>query len=167
LEYDAMPPIDTAYDLRHGFRDPREEAYCIAANRTRKSHDIFHWEDDRTRAYDLANHITDVIADRRLTNNQIMLETCLNTHIEHWKSDTIHWSSITRRLAHPSYLRIVGLAKNFTNHEVERALLHELQTDPDFWFAALTAITGENPVRPEYGFREAINAFTTGHFFGF
>src|SRR2546428_12164677 len=124
-----MPPIDTVYDLIYGFRDPREEAYLIAANRTRRSHDISAWEDDTTSVYDLANHIANVIADRRQTHTETIYETCLHEHIEQWKSDTIYWSSMARRLLHPSYIRIVGLAQNFTNHEVERALLHELQTD--------------------------------------
>ena len=90
-----------------------------------------------------------------------MLETCLYEHIERWKSETKHWSSMARRIAHPSYLRIIALAKSFTNHEVERALLQELQKKPTHWFAALAAITNENPVQSEYNFDEAIAAWIT------
>ena len=90
---------------------------------------------------------------------QSMLEICLTEHIERWKSDTIHCSSLTKRLAHPSYLRIIGLSRNFTNYEVERALLQELQTDPDHWFAALSAITGEDLAQQEHDFDEAVEAW--------
>ena len=154
-----MPPIDTNCALQHDYRKPREGAYIIALNRTRRSRRISHWDDDTVGAYELASHMTQLIADRRLTHTQSMLETCLHAHIERWKLDTIHWSSITKRLAHPSYLRIIGLARNFTDYEVERALLREFQTDPDHWFAALTAMTGEDPVRPEHDFDEAVDAW--------
>jgi hypothetical protein len=38
-------------------------------------------------------------------------------------------------------------------------LLKELETDPDFWFDALAAITGEDPVSPEHDFDEALEAW--------
>jgi hypothetical protein len=154
-----MPPIATGYDLRHGFRDPREEAYSIAANRAYELHDISPWEDDKTNAYDLANHIVDVVADRRLARTQAMHETCLHEHIERWKWDTAHLSSMKQMLAHPSYLQIIQLAKYFSNFEVERALLRELQTEPTYWFDALVAITGEDPVLEKHDFDEAVNAW--------
>jgi hypothetical protein len=34
-----------------------------------------------------------------------------------------------------------------------------MQAEPDYRFAALTAITGENPVKPEHDFDEAVNAW--------
>ena len=37
--------------------------------------------------------------------------------------------------------------------------MHELEADPDHWFAALEAITGQNPVKPEYNFDKAVNAW--------
>ena len=156
-----MPVIDNSWTLQHNYRNPREEAYTIAFSRTCKVRRISYWDDNTMDAYELANHRTQLIADRRPTRTQSILETCLHEHIERWKSDTIHWSSITRRLVHPSYLRIIGLARNFTDYEVERALLRELQTDPDHWFAALTAITGEDPVQPEHDFDEAVDAWLT------
>jgi len=62
-------------------------------------------------------------------------------------------------IAHPSYLRIIGLAQHSNDNEVERTLLRELETEPDHWFAALTAITGEDPTRSEYDFDESVNAW--------
>ena len=82
---------------------------------------------------------------------------------EDWKGATMHWSSITRMTSHPSYLRIIGLA-TASKEEVLRLLLLELQNEPDHWFAALTAITGHDPVRPEHSFDDAVDAWLNwGH----
>jgi hypothetical protein len=62
-------------------------------------------------------------------------------------------------LAHPSYLRIVGLARESTGNELERLLLEELKADPDYWFYALAAISGEDPVQPQDDFDGAVNAW--------
>jgi hypothetical protein len=76
-----------------------------------------------------------------------------------WKNDTMHWSSVTKMIAHSSYLRIIGLGRMFRQGEIERLILEELQNDPDYWFDALEAITGENPVHPDDDFDTAINAW--------
>jgi len=80
-------------------------------------------------------------------------------HAERWKNETRHWSSLARRFAHPSYLRIVALAKYSTDNELERLILQELREDPDHWFDALTAITGDDPIQPNHGFDEAVEAW--------
>jgi hypothetical protein len=61
-------------------------------------------------------------------------------------------------LAHPNYLRIIGLA-TISRREVQRLLLRELRDEPDYWFAALTAITGENPVSRDADFDQAVNVW--------
>lgn len=76
-----------------------------------------------------------------------------------WKGDTMHWSSVTKMIAHPSYLRIVGLGRKFRQGEIERLILEELQNEPDYWFDALAAITGEDPVGPNDDFDAAVNAW--------
>jgi hypothetical protein len=68
-------------------------------------------------------------------------------------------SITTKAIAHPSYLRIIGLARDSTGREIERLLLRELEAEPDHWFAALTAITGEDPVRPQDDFDETVEAW--------
>ena len=60
-----------------------------------------------------------------------------------WKQETNHLSSSVRMAKHPAYLEIIALGK-----AVLPFLLAELRRDPDFWFAALRAITGENPAPP-------------------
>ncbi|HWZ44802.1 MAG TPA: hypothetical protein VNW97_15110 [Candidatus Saccharimonadales bacterium] len=76
-----------------------------------------------------------------------------------WKAETQHWSSVSKMLAHPSYLRIVGLARLSAGNEIERLLLQELEAEPDYWFDALIAITGENPVQPEDDFDQSVDAW--------
>ena len=88
-----------------------------------------------------------------------VLEQLFQEHVARWKTDTQHWSSIKKMLAHSSYLRIIGLAKLSKGTDIERLLLQELQDEPDNWFAALTAITGEDPVQPHHDFDEAVNAW--------
>lgn len=61
-----------------------------------------------------------------------------------WKRDTEAESSIARMARHPAYREIIGMG--------ERAvplLLTELQRKPDFWFAALRELTGQDPVPRE------------------
>jgi hypothetical protein len=62
-------------------------------------------------------------------------------------------------ISHPSYLRIIGLAREFRKDEIERLILQELKSEPDHWFDALEAITGQNPVSPDDDFDAAVNAW--------
>lgn len=92
------------------------------------------------------------------------MSASFHEQVRRWKHETGHLSSETKAIAHPSYLRIIGLAKESTDHEIERLLLRELEAEPDLWFAALTAVTGENPVKPEYDFDESVEAWIAwGH----
>lgn len=108
-------------------------------------------------AYDLAS----LVARRSTSRGDAKppLVQLFREQVELWKDQTSHLSSITKAIAHPSYLRIIGLARESTEHEIERLLLHELEAEPDHWFAALAAITGEDPVRPEADFDDAVGAW--------
>lgn len=81
--------------------------------------------------------------------------------VDKWKFDTMHLSSVAKMIAHPSYLRIVGLGREFKYGEIEKLILQELENEPDHWFDALVAITGENPVGPNDDFDAAVNAWLT------
>jgi hypothetical protein len=107
------------------------------------------------RAYDLALAES---SPRRL-EAQLPLTQLFREQVEIWKDKTGHLSSITKAIGDSSYLRIIGLAKQSTGHEIERLLLNELEAEPDHWFAALTAITGEDPVKPEDNFDDAVAAW--------
>lgn len=63
-----------------------------------------------------------------------------------WKDDTMTISSITQMSIHPAYQQIIGLGSS-----VVPLLIQELaqNCEPDHWFWALRAITGEDPVKPE------------------
>lgn len=106
-----------------------------------------------------AAHGQERTAGQSATHSNETLARSFHEQAERWKKETQHWSSVSKMLAHPSYLRIIGLARLSTGTEIERLLLEELRTEPDFWFDALAAITGENPVDPECDFDESVNAW--------
>ncbi len=59
-----------------------------------------------------------------------------------WRADTEHASSVSRMIAHPSYLAIIKLGSQYPN-EVVALILKELRRRPDYWFVALETITGQ------------------------
>jgi hypothetical protein len=61
-----------------------------------------------------------------------------------WREDTGHLSVDTDMTSHPAYLRIIGMGV-----PVLPLILEDLERTGDFWFTALEAITGEDPVPPE------------------
>ena len=61
-----------------------------------------------------------------------------------WRNDVAFTSSVAEMSMHPAYQRIIGMGL-----AVVPLLLCELETEPDHWFWALKAITGEDPVKPE------------------
>jgi hypothetical protein len=136
-------------------RSFREGDYAYARARAKVPKRTLYLE----RGYDVAKHFAQVISTRRRNEGQLALEASFRNQVNIWKDQTGHLSSITKAIAHPSYLRIVGLARHSTDREIERLLLRELESDPDHWFAALGAITGEDPVKPEHDFDEAVNAW--------
>jgi hypothetical protein len=63
--------------------------------------------------------------------------------VRQWKEDTISLSSTEDMALHPAYQRIIGMGPAALPW-----ILEELQTEPDYWFWALRAITGQDPVCP-------------------
>jgi hypothetical protein len=63
---------------------------------------------------------------------------------ETWRQERGATSSLTKMILHPAYQRIMGLG-----NAVVPLILRELEREPDYWFSALAAITGANPVRAE------------------
>ena len=55
--------------------------------------------------------------------------------------DTQYLSSINEMVLHPAYQQIVGMGPSAIP-----LILLELKKDPDYWFEALKAITGIDPV---------------------
>lgn len=58
-----------------------------------------------------------------------------------WANDTTHLSSPIKLMQHSAYRQIIGLGP-----AVLPLLLRDLATNHRFWFPALNAITGENPI---------------------
>ena len=58
-----------------------------------------------------------------------------------WHAESEFMSSLTEMVILPPYQRIIGLGR-----EAVPFLLRELEREPDQWFWALQAITGQDPV---------------------
>lgn len=61
-----------------------------------------------------------------------------------WKHGQGPGSSLPQMISHPAYLQIISLGQ-----AALPLMLRELAREPDHWFSALSAITGEDPVPPE------------------
>jgi hypothetical protein len=111
------------------------------------------------RGYEVAKHFAETIASARKETTD--LESLFRENVDKWKRETGHLSSLTRALTHPSYLRIIGLSRVSTGYELERLLLQELASEPDHWFAALSAITGIDPVKETDSFDKSVEAWVS------
>ena len=60
---------------------------------------------------------------------------------QEWQSDTKFLSNIEEIALHPAYQRIIGMGPTVIPY-----ILEKLITSPGYWFWALKAITGEDPV---------------------
>lgn len=60
-----------------------------------------------------------------------------------WKRKAGHWSDSRRMAMVPEYQRIIGMGP-----AALPLILEALEREPDHWFWALEAITGEDPVPP-------------------
>jgi hypothetical protein len=58
-----------------------------------------------------------------------------------WRADTEYLSSPAAMADHPAYREIIAMGE-----PAIPLILAELEARPDFWFEALRALTGENPV---------------------
>ena len=74
--------------------------------------------------------------------------------VEEWRVATFLVSSLTFKLTHPAYYRILALGER-----VIPLILRELEQAPDHWFVALTALTGEDPTMPKGTFKQSVEAW--------
>jgi len=68
-----------------------------------------------------------------------------NSLASEWKRDTRFHSSIIEIAMHRAYQRIIGMG-----HSAIPPILNDLRKEPNQWFWALHAITGENPIQPDH-----------------
>ena len=69
------------------------------------------------------------------------LKTAFAELAHSWSADTAHLSSPIKLMKHPAYQRIIDLGP-----PVLPLILRDLAENGRFWFPALNAITGENPI---------------------
>jgi len=81
-----------------------------------------------------------------LVNNKesVDLERKFQRLAREWREETAHVSSMTDLVLHPKYQSIIGMGA-----AILPILFRELQSNPDYWFWALNAITEEDPTNPE------------------
>jgi len=90
----------------------------------------------------------------RKPESQDKLWSEFKNQADQWRRDTLHTSSLTKMVMHPSYLRIIGMGRS-----VLPLLFKELQERPDHWLVALNAITGQDPAPSDGTFDEAVAAW--------
>jgi hypothetical protein len=69
------------------------------------------------------------------------LEETFRALADQWREETEMHSSISKKLRHPAYQKIIALRE-----PAIPLILRELRDRPGFWFEALKAITGQSPV---------------------
>jgi hypothetical protein len=62
---------------------------------------------------------------------------------DQWRNETAHLSSLTKKITHPAYLRIISLGSSALPR-----ILSRLEREPGYWFTALRALSGQDPVSP-------------------
>ena len=61
-----------------------------------------------------------------------------------WKYETGHFSFVSQMITHPAYQSIIEMGEPAIS-----LILKDLQDQPDHWFPALAAISGESPHIPD------------------
>lgn len=67
-----------------------------------------------------------------------------------WKDSTKGFSSVSAICLNPYYLKIIAMGKG-----VVPLILESMSKEPDHWFAALCALTDEDPTSPGDNFQDA------------
>lgn len=73
---------------------------------------------------------------------------------EQWHRETLHASSITKKVLHPSYQRIMAMGKPALPW-----ILDDLHKTRSHWLWALHFITGKDPAEPSVNFNQAVDAW--------
>lgn len=90
----------------------------------------------------------------RVARSEAGLEQEFHELAAKWYRDTRTTSSLRKMVAHPAYLRIIGMGR-----EAVPLLLHELERTRDHWLVALNATTGKDPAPLEANYDEAVDAW--------
>ena len=95
-----------------------------------------------------ADHIQAVLepsspGDERVGERYLNRKRRFAALMQQWREGTAFTSSATAMSMHPAYQQIIGMGD-----AALPLIFHELRREPDHWFWALKAITGEDPVSP-------------------
>jgi hypothetical protein len=82
------------------------------------------------------------------------LEIEFQSLAQKWRRETTAFSSVTKKVLHPAYQRIIGMGS-----AALPLILRELSQTSGHWFWALNAISGEDPVRADDDFDSAVSAW--------
>lgn len=82
------------------------------------------------------------------------LEQTFRRLADEWRNETIMYSLVLQKTAHPAYLRIIEMGE-----KAVPLILREIQERGGYWFVALSAISGEDPVRPGSDYEQAVQAW--------
>jgi hypothetical protein len=137
----------------HGIRTVKEKRFVVHGSRSRQEQ-ATRWAKDYARnlsrkretelahARLIAEQLLALVQQKQLTENK-SLEVKFQSLAEQWRKDTAHLSSVTKQVMHPSYQRIIGLGP-----AALPILLREVARQSGYWFWALSAIAGDDPVDP-------------------
>ena len=71
-------------------------------------------------------------------------EIAFKALVKQWHDETGLYSSITKKLKHPAYQKIISMGDKAIPW-----ILQELRDRPSYWFLALSEITKQQPLPPE------------------
>lgn len=95
-----------------------------------------------------------IVSDNPCTAIQNELQQEFDTLSHQWREETGCLSSMSAKLSHPAYQRIIRLGL-----PVVPLILRELELRPGYWFRALADITGETPTGPRDNFEQSQKAW--------
>ena len=87
--------------------------------------------------------LSGILGRREPAPCQSDMERRFNGLAQRWASETAHHSMMSNIVLHRSYQEIIGLGR-----DVLPLILRRLSIEPNHWFWALRAISGEDPVHP-------------------
>ena len=85
--------------------------------------------------------LSDILGRQEPASCEPEIERRFNDLAEKWASETAHLSMMSSIVLHSSYQEIIGLGR-----DVLPLILRRLSIEPNHWFWALRAISGEDPV---------------------
>ena len=136
-------------------RIPKDQWFCAP-----EPHIDLQWNPRRKETTDYAHEWTRKGHGHRFGWEPLPVENPLeelDRHIDIVIRETAHISTMSKIVAHPSYLRVIALVGG--SQRLLSALLKHLEQEPYHWFAALEAATGQNPVLMDSDFDESIEAW--------